>query len=75
MDIRAMVDQTLIAPMREQAAAARAERMAKLEDVLREIVNEYEATYDADCEGGTWTGAASIPVDVMERAQALLLRA
>jgi hypothetical protein len=40
------------------------DRIAKLEAVLRQIVSEYENTYDADCDGDVWTGAASIPADV-----------
>lgn len=50
----------------------RADRIAKLEKVLRAIVDEYDNTYDGDCEGGIWTAAASIDVEVMERAKALL---
>lgn len=41
--------------------------------VLAEIVYEYRNSYDADCEpGGSWKSAASIPVDLMERAAALV---
>jgi hypothetical protein len=46
---------------------------AALLSVLREIVHHYDQTYDADCEpGGSWAAAASIPVAVMERAEALV---
>jgi hypothetical protein len=78
MDIRAIVDQTLVQPMRELAAKqtldAACNRIEKLEKVLREIVDEYDDTYDASIEPGDshWTAAASIPVEVMERAKALL---
>lgn len=51
---------------------AAVDRIDKLEAVLRQIVREYDQTYDADCEEGIWTSAASIPVEVMQRAQALL---
>lgn len=89
MDIRQIVEETLVAPARaladahnraQQPAAvsiatlnAATDRIAKLEKVLREIVDEYHDTYDADCDdAGRWKAAASIPVDVMERAAALL---
>lgn len=54
--------------VRNQAALIR-----KLEAVLREIVHEYENTYDASIEPGDlqWHAAASIPVEVMERAKRL----
>jgi hypothetical protein len=53
---------------------AACDRISKLESVLRQIVSEYDNTYDASCEPGDsyWTSAASIPVEVMERAKALL---
>jgi hypothetical protein len=52
---------------------AAADRIEKVEGVLREILHAYENTYDAECEpGGVWIAAASIPIDVMERAKALL---
>ena len=48
-------------------------RIAKLEAVLRDIVREYDQTYDGEIHNdGSWTSAASIPVDVMNRAVALL---
>lgn len=78
MDIRAIVEETLVKPMREQARQASLDaacnRIEKLEKVLREIVAEYDDTYDASIEPGDayWTAAASIPVEVMERAKALL---
>jgi hypothetical protein len=78
MDIRAIVDQTLVQPMREiahkQTLDAACDRIEKLEKVLRQIVDEYDDTYDASIEPGDshWTAAASIPVEVMERAKALL---
>lgn len=82
MDIRQIVEDTLVAPMRAVRAAqvsvgtldAACDRIAKLEAVLREIVHEYEDTYDASIESGDthWTAAANIPVEVMERAKALL---
>lgn len=58
----------------EQALVDAIERIAKLEAVLRQIVDEYDDTYDASIEPGDsyWTAAASIPVEVMERAKALL---
>lgn len=44
-----------------------------LRAVLEEIVHEYDQTYDADGDStGRWTGAASIPVAVMLRAQRVL---
>ena len=52
---------------------AQRERITKLEQVLREIVHEYDQTYDAETDtSGIWSSAASIPVHVMERASALL---
>lgn len=52
---------------------AQRERITKLEQVLREIVYEFDQTYDGEIQcDGSWTGAASIPVHVMRRAQALL---
>lgn len=51
----------------------RSERMRSLEVVLRQIVHEYDQTYDGEIHSdGTWSSAASIPVAVMERAKALL---
>jgi uncharacterized protein (UPF0335 family) len=48
-------------------------RIETLERVLRDIVSEYDDTYDAEVDTtGYWSSAASIPVDVMERAKALL---
>jgi len=80
MDIKQIVEDTLVAPMRAVRAAqvsvgtldAACDRIAKLEAVLREIVHEYDQTYSAECDGDYWKGAASIPVAVMERAKALL---
>ena len=83
MDIRQIVEETLVAPMRAAVRAAQVsvdtldaacDRIAKLEAVLREIVDEYEDTYDASIEPGDthWRAAANIPVEVMERAKALL---
>lgn len=83
MDIREIVETTLVAPARAMAAQARVshgaldaacDRISKLEAVLRQIVDEYDDTYDASIEPGDthWTAAASIPVEVMERAKALL---
>jgi hypothetical protein len=76
MDIRAIVESTLVTPMREQARQASLDaacnRIGKLESVLRQIVHEYDQTYDGDCNNGHWTVAASIPVEVMERAKDLL---
>lgn len=46
----------------------------KLRGVLGPIVHEYEQTYDVDVQGDHWTQAAQIPVEVMERAKALLPR-
>lgn len=44
-----------------------------LRKVLEDIVHEYDQTYDADGDNtGRWTGAASIPVAVMLRAQRVL---
>lgn len=43
----------------------------ELLEILTKIVHEYDQTYDADCEGGRWKGAASIPVELMERAKEL----
>lgn len=44
-----------------------------LRDVLADIVYEYRNSYDADCEpGGSWKAAASLPVDLMERAAKLV---
>jgi hypothetical protein len=41
--------------------------------VLREIVHEYDQTYDAEQHpDGRWTSAASIPVEVMQRAKHLV---
>lgn len=61
-------------PIRQATLDAACDRIAKLEAVLRAIVEEYDDTYDASIEPGDshWTAAASIPVDVMERAKALL---
>lgn len=79
MDIREIVETTLITPARLASAEARlatleaaCNRIDKLEQVLRQIVHEYDQTYDAECEVGNWRGAACIPVEVMERAKALL---
>lgn len=77
MNIRQIVEDTLVAPMRAQVSAqsleAACNRIEKLEAVLREIVHEYDQTYDGDQHSdGSWTSAACIPVEVMERAQALL---
>lgn len=81
MDIRQIVEDTLVAPMRALGAQvsvdtldAACDRIAKLEAVLREIVHEYDNTYDASIEPGDshWTAAASIPVEVMERAERLI---
>lgn len=53
--------------------SAATNRIEKLEAVLREIVAEYDATYDGDQDSnGHWTAAASIPLEVMARAAALL---
>jgi hypothetical protein len=53
--------------------AAAVDRIDKLEAVLREIVREYDQTHDGEIHSdGSWTHAASIPVEVMERAQRLL---
>ncbi len=50
----------------------KAERDA-LRAVLREIVHEYDQTYDCDGDTtGSWKGAASIPVEVMQRAARLV---
>lgn len=62
MNIKAIVESTLVLPAAQKAMGFQAERIGKLEAVLREIVDEYDNTY----------GAASIPVEVMERAKALL---
>lgn len=44
-----------------------------LRHLLARIVYEYRNSYDADCEaGGSWKAAASLPVDLMERAAALV---
>ena len=96
MDIRQIVEDTLVAPMREQAARlkyeddikaieknldAKADELVRLRAVnaellscLKAIVHEYDNTYDASIEPGDthWTAAANIPVEVMERAKALL---
>lgn len=48
-------------------------RIDKLEAVLRQIVNEYDQTHGGEIHSdGSWSSAASIPVDVMESAKALL---
>lgn len=53
--------------------AAAVDRIDKLEAVLRQIVHEYDQTHGGEIHSdGTWSSAASIPVEVMERAQALL---
>lgn len=53
--------------------AAAVDRIDKLEAVLRQIVQEYDQTHDGEIHSdGSWTSAASIPIEVMERAQALL---
>lgn len=53
--------------------SAAVDRIDKLEATLRQIVHEYDQTYDGEIHGnGAWSSAASIPVDVMERAKALL---
>lgn len=44
----------------------------ELFEVLKQIVHQYDQTYSGDCEGGYWKGAASIPVEVMERAKRLV---
>jgi hypothetical protein len=61
-------------PISQATFDAACNRIAKLEAVLREIVHEYDNTYDASIEpaDSRWTAAASIPVEVMERAKALL---
>lgn len=41
-------------------------------DVLRQIVHEYDQTYDAESDGGTWKSAASVPAEVMQRAASLV---
>jgi hypothetical protein len=57
----------------KQSLDAACDRIARLEAVLREIVREYDQTHDGEIHSdGSWTHAASIPVEVMERAQALL---
>lgn len=48
-----------------------AERNA-LRAVLKEIVHEFDQTYDVDCDGGHWRAPASIPAQVMERAKRLV---
>ena len=55
------------------AVEARDARIATLEEVLAQIVDEYENTYDGDQDSsGYWTAAASIPLSVMERARVLI---
>ncbi len=56
----------------ENANAALIAKAPDLFEVLKQIVHEYSNTYDADCEGGYWKGAASIDVEVMERAKRLV---
>lgn len=59
--------------MSNDTLSAACNRIEKLEAVLREIVSEYDQTYDGEIHSdGSWTSAASIPVEVMQRAQALL---
>lgn len=48
-----------------------AERDA-LREVLAEIVEAYNNTYDAELDGRTWRNAASIEASVMERAAELV---
>lgn len=52
-------------------ALANRERDA-LRAVLKEIVREYHATYDASNDGGVWKGAAQIDARLMERAERLV---
>ena len=48
-------------------------QIAELRAVLGDIVFTYHNTYDAESDStGRWTSAASIPVEVMNRAQKLL---
>lgn len=79
MDIKKIVGDTLVAPMREQAAQMRElTRLravnAELLSCLKAIVHEYDNTYDASIEPGDshWTAAASIPVEVMQHAERLI---
>lgn len=59
--------------IRSNALHDAATRIVTLESVLQQIVDEYDNTYDADTDtSGMWSSAASIPVEVMERAQRLL---
>jgi hypothetical protein len=58
---------------KREAILDAAARIVELESVLEKIVREYDDTYDAETDTtGIWTSAASIPVEVMERAQRLL---
>lgn len=66
------VEESIHSAVSHETFAAATNRIDKLEAVLRQIVDEYSNTYDADCKGGHWTAAASIPVEVMERARSLL---
>lgn len=43
-----------------------------LRSVLKEILEAYDNTYEAELHGDTWRGAASINFRVMERAAALV---
>lgn len=47
---------------------------AELLSCLKAIVHEYDNTYDASIEPGDshWTAAASIPVEVMQRAERVI---
>jgi hypothetical protein len=55
----------------EAACRSLRTRNDALTKVLREIVVEYDQTYDVDIDG-MWTSAASVPVEVMERAKRLV---
>jgi hypothetical protein len=77
MNIREIVDATLVAPMREQAAQHEITRLrainAELLSCLKAIQYEYDNTYDVDQQSdGYWHAAASIPVEVMEHAERLI---
>ena len=88
MDIRQIVEDTLVAPMRERAEMLRFEDNVKaigdeltrlravnaeLLSCLKAIVHEYDNTYDGDQDSnGHWTAAASIPVEVMQHAERLI---
>lgn len=50
-------------------ARALERELSAAKSVLTEIVREFDNTYDASQDaGGRWTDAASIPVELMERA-------